>query len=134
MTTDPDHLIVEDFHAALEDQTSGEKLSSLEGVYLICAYINESSYGILTLVLQNLSNRGPPLGPVPIRIYTTSQFGTTDASAVHKLALLPKVEVKVFTKARDPTFHAKGWLFIRILRQTFPVLRSLALPTFQSQR
>ena len=85
-----------------------KKLLSLERVDLVCAYIKISGFKELKPFFQALATHEPPM---PVRIFTTSQLGISDPEAIHQLALLPNVEIKVF-KASNPTFHAKGWLFV----------------------
>ena len=101
-------LITRKVKNALEKEASPQKLPSLQRVDIICAYLQESGLLELKPFFQDLASRKPP---VPVRIFTTSQWNTTEPEAVHRLALLPKVEIKVF-KATSPTFHAKGWLFV----------------------
>lgn len=48
-----------------------------------------------------------------IIIDSTSQLNTSQPDAIHELALLPNVNIKVF-KANTPTFHAKEWLFAHL--------------------
>lgn len=103
-------LITENLGAFLEQQATGQNLDSLIGVYLICSYITTSGWQELTPVFKSFAERRPP---VPLRVFTTSQFGHTDPAAIHRLSLLPETKVKVFIKERNPTFHAKGWLFLR---------------------
>ena len=101
-------LITQKVKDALGKEASPQKLPSLQRVDLICAYLQESGLLELKPFFQDLASRKPP---VPVRIFTTSQWNISEPEAIHKLALLPKVEIKVF-KATSPTFHAKGWLFV----------------------
>ena len=104
-------------------QVSGKNLESLQSVYLICSYLTET--GMRTLALgkagANKENQANPIFkrlashrlPLLVCILTTSQFAFSDLKTVHILALMPGVKIKEFKAPHDPTFHAKGWLFLR---------------------
>ncbi|KAI4209114.1 MAG: hypothetical protein LQ351_007920 [Letrouitia transgressa] len=101
-------LITQELKDVLNNEINPEKMSSLERVDLICAYIQRAGLNELTPFFWALATREPP---VPIRILTTSQLSISQPEAIHELAFLPNIDVKVF-KAQHPTFHAKGWLFV----------------------
>jgi HKD family nuclease len=101
-------LVTKQVKDALLQESSPQKLPSLRRVDLICAYIQKSGLDELRPFFESLAWRDPP---VPVRILTTSQMNNTQPEAVYQLALLPEVEIKVFT-ATFPIFHAKGWLFV----------------------
>lgn len=104
---DQTHLITHDLKDVLNNEIT-QNLSSLGRVDLICAYIKTTGLNELMPFFEALAAQTPP---VLVRIFTTSQFGLSDPEAIHQLAYLPNVKIKVF-KASYPTFHAKGWLFI----------------------
>lgn len=105
---DQNGLITQRLKDVLKRELDPQKLETLERVDLICAYIKTTGLEQLAPFFQHIAEHEPP---VPVRIFTTSQLSISDPGAIYQLALLPNVEIKVF-KASNPTFHAKGWLFV----------------------
>jgi HKD family nuclease len=98
----------EELKTVLAYETNPHRLLTLQRVDLICAYITETGRSELENFFLALASRKPP---VPMRLLTTSQYGTTDPITIHKLSMLPAVEIKIFWPTHL-TFHAKGWHFV----------------------
>jgi HKD family nuclease len=103
-----DRFISKNLDQELVQEVSRENLDNLQSVDLICAYLSKTGWENLRPLFYSLASRS-----IQVRVLTTSQFSFSDPYAIDALARLPKVNVKIFRKEQDPTFHAKGWLFIR---------------------
>jgi HKD family nuclease len=102
-------LISKDLAFILEQEAQGENLENLEGVDVMCSYVMDTGVRVLESFFQSLRFRDPP---VPVRILITSQHGISEPEAIHLLASLNNVQVKMFI-TNTQTFHPKAWLFSR---------------------
>ena len=85
------------------------EFGSADRVDLLCAFLKVSGLVWLRPAIEmHTQHRQRAL-----RVLTTTYCGATEAKAVHELALLPNVEVRISYDASSTRLHAKAWLFHR---------------------
>ncbi|MCI8326825.1 MAG: hypothetical protein HFI37_03510 [Lachnospiraceae bacterium] len=89
--------------------TIKEELQNCEEFFISSAFITEGGISLLMETFRELEKKG-----VPGKILTTDYQGITEKKAIHNLAGLKNIELRVYKAKENKTgFHTKGYVFKR---------------------